>query len=220
MRERPADRRPGGGRPDWYRRLFAWLTAKGSAQHGRLLDARKRRLLGGLRGYVLEIGPGGGANLRYLADDVYWIGVEPNRFFLPYLEREAKRLGRFVELRSGTAERLPLPDRSVDAVVSSLVLCSVDDVPAALAEVRRVLRPGGRFVFLEHVGAEPGSRLRSVQSAVRPLWSALAAGCEPDRDLEAAIRSAGFASVRCEAFRLPLPLVGPHIAGVAQTRPG
>jgi SAM-dependent methyltransferase len=205
---------PGGGR-DAYKRFYAWLLARTGGRGGREMERYKQHLLGGLRGYVLEIGPGAGSNLRYLPDDVYWIGVEPNAHFRPYLEREARRLGRFIEVRAGRAERLPVPDASVDAVVSSHVLCSVDDVAGALREVKRVLKPGGRFVFLEHVAAAPESRQHRLQTLVRPLWTVLADGCHPDRDTLAAIRAAGFGRAHAETFSLPLPVVGPHIAGSA-----
>jgi ubiquinone/menaquinone biosynthesis C-methylase UbiE len=120
------------------------------------------------------------------------------------------------ELREGTAEALPAADASADAVVSTLVLCTVRDVPRALAEVRRVLRPGGRFVFVEHVLAPPRTRTRAVQRLVRPVWPLLADGCHPDRDIERAIRDAGFARVEVTRFRAPVPVIGPHVAGVAE----
>ena len=89
------------------------------------------------------------------------------------------------------------------------------DVPAALAEVKRVLKPGGRFAFVEHVAAPPHTRTRRVQNAVRPVWQVLGDGCQPNRDTAAAIRAAGFAHVEIKDMRLPFPVVGPHIAGFA-----
>ena len=164
----------------------------------------------------MEIGPGTGANLRFYAPGVRWVGVEPNPWAHDYLRREAARVGLAAEVRAGTAEALPLADASVDAVVSTLVLCTVPHVPRALAEVRRVLRPGGRFVFVEHVLAPPRTRTRAVQRLVRPVWPLLADGCHPDRDIERAIREAGFARVALERFRAPVPVIGPHVAGVAE----
>src|SRR5439155_26769491 len=131
---------------------------------------RKRALLGTLHGTVLEIGPGTGANLPYYPPDIQWVGVEPNPYMHPYLQKEAGRRGLRADLRTGVAERLPLPDESVDAVVSTLALCSVADLPQVLREVRRVLRPGGRFIFIEHVASPPGTRLRRLQNLVRPVW--------------------------------------------------
>lgn len=209
----------GGARPAWLRRLFAWATARGEATAARLYGDRKRALFADLAGAVLEIGPGAGANLPYFPRGIRWIGVEPNPFMHRHLREQAARLGLGVELRAGTAEQLPVPDASVDAVVGTLVLCSVADPEAALGEIRRVLRPGGRFIFIEHVAAPRGSRLRRVQQAIRPAWRFAADGCHPDRETRAAIEDAGFAAVRLEHFRAPVVVVGPHIAGVA-TVPG
>ena len=102
-----------------------------------------------------------------------------------------------------------------DAVVSTLVLCSVADISRSLAEARRVLRPGGRFVFVEHVAAAPGSLLRRVQRLVRQPWGWLADGCRPDQDTGRRLAEAGFADLQMDAFRVSGGVVAPHIAGVA-----
>ncbi len=203
------------GRFGWYRRLQAWLLARTTEAYEREVEPRKRALLGGLRGRIVEVGPGIGANLRYYASDVAWIGVEPNPFMERGLRREAARMGIDVEVRRGVAEALPLPDHFADAVVMTLVLCSVRDPRAALREVRRVLRPGGRFVFVEHVAAPRGSGLRRLQRWIRPLWRIAADGCEPDRETAGAIEAAGFSRVEIARFRVAAPVVAPHIAGEA-----
>ncbi len=197
------------------KRLFAWGLSKGGAAHERLIAQRKRGLLGSLDGTVLEIGPGTGANLEYYPLTARLIGVEPNPHMHPYLRREAERLGRDIDIVDGTAERLHVADASVDAVVSTLVLCSVRDQQAALAETLRVLRPGGRLVFVEHVAAPKGTWRRRVQRAIRPVWSLMGDGCQPDRETWRAIELAGFSEVMCDHFRLPVPVVWPHIAGWA-----
>ena len=171
--------------------------------------------MGGLSGTVVEIGAGAGPNAEYLASGVRWIAVEPNVHFHPHLREAAGARGLDVEIVGAVAERLPLADASADAVVSTLVLCSVDEVQGVLAEIRRVLKPGGRFVFVEHVAAPEASRLRRWQRRLRRPWGAVADGCRPDQDTLSLIRSAGFASVEAETFRLRAGLVAPHIAGVA-----
>jgi ubiquinone/menaquinone biosynthesis C-methylase UbiE len=198
-----------------YKRIVPWLLAHGNRPYERWMAQRKERLLGGLSGVVVEIGPGAGANLPYLRRDVRWIGVESNPYARPYLERAARAAGVSCEVRAGSAERLPLEAASADAVIGTLVLCSVADVEAALREIRRVLKPGGRFVFIEHVAAEPGTLRRRLQRGVRPLWRVIADGCHPDRETLAAIRAAGFARVEAERFLAPAGLVAPHIAGTA-----
>ena len=144
------------------------------------------------------------------------MGVEPNPYMVPYLRQSAEQAGLHIEIRSGTAERLPAADQSIDAVVATLVLCSVSDPKQVLREVLRVLKPGGRFLFIEHVAAPQGTRLRTAQRWLRPLWTRIADGCHPDRETGALIEQAGFAEVRFEKFRLPLGPVGPQIAGCAR----
>lgn len=196
-------------------RIFARLQALGNERYEQAVAPYKRDLFGSLQGTVVEIGPGTGVNLAYYPDSVQWIGVEPNVFMHDHLRAEADRLGRTIDLRTGTAERLPVPDASVDAVVSTLVLCSVDDVAHTLGEIRRVLKPGGRFVFIEHVAAPGGTWRRRLQQVIRPLWKVIGDGCRPDRETGRRLEKAGFAHVDYQAFTAPVPVVGPHIAGVA-----
>ncbi len=190
--------------------------AYGNAEYEAEMADRKRALFTDLHGNVLEIGPGTGPNLSYYPPDIHWIGIEPNPFMHPYLRQEAERLGLDVDLRNGTAEHLNVEDNSMDAVVSTLVLCSVDNLAAVLQEVLRVLKPGGRFFFLEHVAALQRTRLRRVQQWVRPLWKTLGDGCHPDRETWVALENAGFESVSYQHFRAPAPaIVSPQIIGVA-----
>ncbi len=196
-------------------RVFAFLLQKINARYERWIAERKRALFSGLRGTVLEIGPGAGVNLAYYSPCVRWIGIEPNVYMQAYLRNEAETRGMQVDLRTGVAERLDAADESADAVVSTLVLCSVSCVADVLKEIQRVLKPGGKFVFIEHVAAPKGTWLRRVQRILRPFCRFFAEGCHPDRETWAEIDRAGFAHVQYEHFRAPLPLVSPHIAGVA-----
>ena len=198
-----------------YKRLVPWLLAWGNRPYERWIAGRKRGLFGALRGVVVEIGPGAGANLPYLRSDVHWIGVEPNPYARPYLERAAREAGVAHELREGDAELLPVEAASADAVIGTLVLCSVKDSGAVLREIQRVLKPGGRYVFIEHVAAPRGTWRRRLQRWVRPAWRVVADGCRPDRETLQAIRAAGFARVQTEEFLAPAGLVAPHIAGIA-----
>jgi len=186
-----------------------------TGRHEREVAERKRRLLAPLSGTVLEIGPGTGANFPYYAHGIRWIGIEPNPFMREYLEQAAHKAGIEADLRSGFADSLDLADGSVDAVVGTLVFCSVDDVAAALREIRRVLKPGGRFVFLEHVAAASETSTRRWQDRLARFWGIFADGCQPNRETWRAIEAAGFRELQLEHFRVPLPVIGPHIAGVA-----
>ncbi|MBI4460794.1 MAG: class I SAM-dependent methyltransferase [Acidobacteria bacterium] len=197
------------------KRIHAWCLAHCTGSYERLVADRKRALLGELHGDVLEIGPGTGPNLAFYPSDCRWVGVEPNPHMYPYLHKSAARRGLSIDIRSGTAEQLPAGDSSADAVVSTLVLCSVRDPTASLREISRVLKTGGRFVFIEHVAAPRGTALRWWQGLLRPVWKRIADGCHPDRETWLTIGQAGFSSVHCEHFRLPLGPVATQIAGFA-----
>jgi SAM-dependent methyltransferase len=193
---------------------FFWFAG---GMFDRLLGPHKRRLFADLPDTVVELGSGVGANLRYLAPGSTLIAVEPNPAMHGRLRRAAERSGVQLQVQDAPAEDTRLPDASAEVVLSSLVLCSVGDPVRALAEVRRVLQPGGRFMFVEHVAAPAGSRLRRLQRAVRRPWAWCFEGCSCERDLGGALRSAGFASVEVEDYRLRSPFLpfNPQIAGVA-----
>jgi ubiquinone/menaquinone biosynthesis C-methylase UbiE len=208
----PALLRPKRGWRAW---LFARAMSQVDSLHDTLIAGYKQRLLADLRGNVLEIGPGAGANFDYFDAGVRWVGVEPNPHMHPYLHASAAQHGRDIELHTGYTEALPVADASMDAVVSTLVLCSVIDLDASLAEIQRVLKPGGKYIFIEHVAAPVGSALRRVQNGVRPLWSFLGDGCHPNREIWRYIEGAGFSHVEIEHFSVNIPIAKPHIAGWA-----
>ncbi|MFH0980087.1 MAG: class I SAM-dependent methyltransferase [Planctomycetota bacterium] len=197
------------------KRVFAWVHAHCISKYDKHLTEHRRRLLSGVQGDVLEIGPGTGINLAYYPPGIRWTGVEPNPFMHPYLMKEAGKLGLGVTLRRAAAEQLDFADGAFDAVVATHVLCSVSDPARVVAEIKRVLKPGGRFCFIEHVAAPPRSRQRRLQGFVRPIWRRLADGCYPDRDTEELVRHAGFARLNCTRLTLPYMVVGPHLIGTA-----
>jgi len=182
----------------------------------RRLGARKKALFADLPQLVVELGSGAGASMRYLAPGSRLIAIEPNPHAQGALRRNAARYGIDLEIRRERAESTGLPSASVDAVICTLVLCTVEDPAAALAEVHRILRPGGRFVFIEHVGSGPGP-VRALQRLVGRPWRFAFDGCCLDRDTVAAIAACGFADVRIEQYRFGgvfVP-VWPQISGVA-----
>jgi SAM-dependent methyltransferase len=174
-------------------------------------------LIRGLHGTVLEIGAGDGANFGFLAEDVDWIGLEPDPRDTEALRANAARWGRRREPLVAVAEAIPLPDASVDAVLSTLVLCSVDDQQKALEEIRRVLRPGGAFVFVEHVAAPPRTLLCGVQRLATPLTSRFDRGCHLDRETVDSIRGSGLRIDELHEYRMPsgLGFTIPFVAGRA-----
>jgi SAM-dependent methyltransferase len=179
------------------------------AERRGLADAR-RSLVANARGRTLEIGAGTGLNVRFYPDDVEVTYTEPD----PHM---AKRLrGRDVEVVAAPADALPFPDDAFDTVVSTLVLCTVPDVGAALREVARVLRPDGRLLVLEHVRADPGSSLERWQERLHGPWHAFACGCNCNRDLAAELERAGYrAEVERVEWRFMPPIVRPVIVGSA-----
>ncbi len=178
---------------------------------------RKDVLFATLTGTVLEIGAGRGANFGRLPPRVTWIGLEPDRRLRARLVRRAMAHGREPRVLGARAEAIPLPDASVDAVVATVVLCSVADPSRVVCEVRRVLRLGGRFVFVEHVAAAPGTASSRLQTAFAPLSRRFDRGCDPTRDTATTIGDAGFSHFDIETYggNGGLALYSPHIAGVA-----
>ncbi len=185
----------------------------------RSLHSHKSTVFADLPATVVELGAGVGANLPYLPVGSRLIAIEPNPHMHRRLRRAARARGVALEIRSVVGEQIDLPDASADAVISSLVLCSVSDPVAVVAEVRRILRPGGRFSFAEHVAAAPGTPTRRVQRLLRRPWAWTFEGCSCERDLASVIRSGGFRSVELSHYRIHSPFVpfNTQIAGTALT---
>jgi len=189
----------------------------------------RSELLGGLSGAVVEIGSGTGVNVERYPDTVEHVTfTEPDPGMRRQLEARlgrARAAGRFgprgSDVRTDPADSLGLADASVDHVVATLVLCTVADPEAALAEARRVLRPGGTLVFLEHVAADHRPDRLRWQRRLEPIWRRVAGGCRLTRPTQATIESAGFelASVTRESARKTSPLLRTTVRGVAVRTP-
>jgi len=150
----------------------------------------------------VEIGAGVGANFDHLPSGSRLIAIEPNLAMHTGLLRRAAERNIEVDVLADDARRLPLADDSVDDVLCSLVLCSVDEPAAVLDEIRRVLRPGGRFRFFEHVAAPAWSPRRWLQHAIRRPWRWLYEGCDTCRGTASTIQAAGFNEVDVRRRRL------------------
>jgi ubiquinone/menaquinone biosynthesis C-methylase UbiE len=202
-------------------RLFAALYDRMNAAAERRWKGKHRAdLLADARGVVLEIGGGTGANLPYYRDVERLVIAEPDPFMRKKLGPKLAQACVPVEVSEADAQRLPFADESFDTVVSTLVFCTIPDPRAALAEIRRVLRPGGRLLFLEHVRGE--GRVARWQDRIQPFWSWWVPGCHPNRNTVSIIEAAGFLIEKLERFEPPVPLSNftPHVQGAAYRMEG
>jgi len=178
------------------------------AMQQRNLAAYRERVLAGAQGRVLEIGIGSGLNLPFYAQNVQQvIGLDPSPRLLA-MARRAGRSGRAsIELVEGSAEAVPLEDTSVDTVVTTWTLCSIPDPHRALGEMRRVLRPGGSLLFVEH-GLAPEPKVRWWQDRLTPAWKRIGGGCHLNRAIADLIAAAGFEFERLDTgyMRGPKPM--------------
>jgi ubiquinone/menaquinone biosynthesis C-methylase UbiE len=201
--------------------LFARFLAFVSARaEGGEEDEIRRELLAGLTGRVVEIGAGTGPNFRLYPEAVAEVvAVEPETYLRAKAEEAAARSGRPVRVVDAVADRLPFENDAFDAAVAAQVLCSVPSQSGALAEIRRVVRPGGELRFYEHVLARHPRYARFQRLAGR-VTPHVAGGCHPDRDTGRAIEEAGFEIERCRRFvfrQSPFDLpVAPRILGAAR----
>jgi SAM-dependent methyltransferase len=170
---------------------------------GRNLVRPRREVLAPVTGRILEIGLGTGINLlHYPAGTRRIVGVDTNPAMHARARRREARAGIEVVHHTLSAEHLPFADASFDWVVSTFTLCTIPHPGAALAEVRRVLQPGGQLVFLEH-GLAPDASVAAWQRRLNPLWQKIGDGCHLDRDTRAVVRGAGLELVRLRNFYLP-----------------
>jgi SAM-dependent methyltransferase len=199
-----------------FARLFDRLVGKADPQQA----DHRRELLAGLSGRVIEVGAGNGINFaNYPGEVTEVVAVEPEAYLRDKAVEAATEAPVPVTVVDGLADGLPGEDDSFDAAVSSLVLCSVPDQSRALAEIMRVLKPGGELHFYEHVLAQDPKVARR-QNRIEPVWRFCGGGCHPNRDTPGAIEAAGFQMARCRRFSFkPGPLmtvVEPHVIGVAR----
>jgi ubiquinone/menaquinone biosynthesis C-methylase UbiE len=205
---------------DVHHPIFARFFVRLSNVMERELGAHRDQLLAGLSGTVVEVGAGNGMNFGHYPQTVEEVvAVEPE----PYLRRQAERAAAeapvSVRVLAAAAGELPLESGSVDAAIASLVLCTIPDVEGALAEMRRVLRPGGELRFMEHVRAERPLKARVQRlSDGSGIWPLLGGGCHCSRETIHAIRAAGYAigEVRELDFGPSWWITNPHVLGTAR----
>ena len=187
--------------------------AKGQAEH-------RRRVVAGLSGRVVELGAGDGINFPFYGEGVTEVlAIEPENRLRAQAEETARTAAAPIRVAPGWSDDIPAEDGAFDAAVASLVLCSVPDQDRALAELFRVVRPGGELRFYEHVRANSAGHAR-VQRLVEPVWHRIGGGCHPSRDTAAAIERSGFVIEECDRFAFAPGFVSrvgaPHIIGTAR----
>jgi ubiquinone/menaquinone biosynthesis C-methylase UbiE len=156
------------------------------------LTPYRERVVAGAEGRLLEIGLGAGPNLRFYSSRVTEIlAIEPSAKLIAMARRVADEMRVAVKFMEGSAEAIPLESKSVDTVVMTWTLCSIADTSRALGEMRRVLKPGGRLLFVEH-GQSPDASVRKWQDRWTPLWERMAGGCHLNRPIAALIEGSGF----------------------------
>ena len=171
-------------------RVVPWLIDKTMRQQ--LFLPYRQNAVARAEGHVLEIGIGPGLNLAlYPSAVTEVVGIEPSEKLLQITRRNASAIPFRVELVEGSAEKLPFEDASFDTVVSTWTMCSIPDVSAALNEMHRVLKPGGRLLFVEH-GLSPDKGVRWWQDHLNSPWRCLAGGCNLNRSIPTLVQAAGF----------------------------
>jgi len=176
-----------------------------AAMRQEVLRPFRTRVAGAAEGRVLEIGIGSGLNLPLYGSDMSEVvGVDPSPALLSRAGDAAGRCRAPITLLEGSAEALALEDRSFDTVVTTWSLCTIPDARQALAEVRRVLRPGGVLLFVEH-GRAPEPGVARWQNRLDPIWTRIAGGCHLNRAMDVLLRDAGFRLDGPATARVPGP---------------
>jgi ubiquinone/menaquinone biosynthesis C-methylase UbiE len=165
---------------------------------------RRAQVIPRARGRVFEIGCGGGINQPFYESNKVtgYAGIDPSEKLLDYARQEAMKKGWEADIRHGFGEDIPFGDEEFDTVVCTYTLCSVRDSDRVLSEMRRILKPGGTLLFLEH-GRAPDLRVRNWQERIEPVWKRLLGGCHLTRAISAAVQAKGFAVTPIDQGYMP-----------------
>lgn len=190
----------------WFAAIYDKMLASAEKK---FLGAIRKEMLKDVSGDVLEVGAGTGANFQYYRNGAHVVAIEPDPYMLERARKRAADVSANIEVRQVAAEDLPFPDATFDFVIDTLVLCSVRDPRKVLAQIKRVLKPGGELRLYEHVRYKNPIGALS-QDIISPVWQWFGAGCHPNRDTGRLLREAGF-EVTSERIRKELPPVPPMI---------
>jgi len=181
------------GVKSWYEANIMPRLITCACSQGQVMK-RRAAVVPRARGDVFELGCGGGINHQFYdtAAITSYAGIDPHEGLLDGARAAAREKGWAADLRAGRGEAIPFADESFDCVVCTFTLCSVEDPAQVMREMRRILRPGGEALFLEH-GAAPDAQVRAWQGRIEPVWKRLAGGCHLTRPIASALAGAGFA---------------------------
>ena len=197
--------------------INSWVFKVLSGYMDYLFGTSKRALFKNHPETVVEIGPGAGANMRYLRKGTTLIAIEPNIHMHANLKKSAQEYGIHLNIKPLVGESIDLADNSCDFVISTLVLCTVENPRLCMDQIKRILRPSGKFVFIEHVRADKNSMLALLQSLIHKPWHWFFEGCHTNRDTKSLLESAGFSALDLEEYNLRsvfIPII-PQIRGIA-----
>ena len=197
--------------------INSWIFMVLSGYMDYLFGKAKRELFKNHPKTVVEIGPGAGANMRYFEKGTKLIAIEPNIHMHSNLRKSAQKYGIHLEIRTIVGEAIDLPNNSIDFVVCTLAMCTVADPTKCVEQIKRVLKPSGIFVFIEHVKAKENTILAWVQNLTFKPWHWFFEGCNTKRDTKTLLKSAGFSSLILEEYYCYSPFIPiiPQIRGKA-----
>ncbi len=177
----------------------------------------KKKFFRGLPPSIVEIGPGPGVNFRYYPENTHITAIEPDKKWHPVLRGKAEKFRMKIDIKTEYGENLSLKKSSVKCVVATLVFCSVNNPENVISEILRILKPGGKFIFLEHVAAPEGTNLRMFQEIIKKPWKIIFDGCNVNRNTLAIIKNAGFSIINMQRIKINTILtpITFHIAGSA-----
>lgn len=187
--------------------INSWMFKVLSGYMDYLFGKSKKALFKNHPETVVEIGSGAGANMRYLKKGTRLIAIEPNIHMHANLKKSAHKYGIRLEIKTLMGEFIDLPDNSCDFVASTLVLCTVQHPAACVDQIKRILKPSGVFVFMEHVKAKENTFLALIQNLIHKPWHWFFEGCNTNRDTEALLELAGFSSLSLEKYNSYSPFI-------------
>lgn len=197
--------------------INAWVFKMLDGYMNYLFGKSKKKLFKNHPKTVVEIGAGAGANMRYLKKGTKLIAIEPNNHMHKNLKKSARKYGINLEIKSVIGEAIDLPDNSCDFVISTLVLCTVNNPVECINQIKRILKPSGTFAFIEHVKAKENSVLAFIQNIIHKPWHWFFEGCHTNRDTKSLLESSGFDTLEIEDYNLYSPFIPitPQIRGKA-----